>query len=460
MWIQVPIGDSGFEDGWLGTIEQIGREPSEWTISLVRRHKYGDPHDTQPFGKARFVKAMLDLNKRCTLILPRVIDIDFSQGSPPERLGRVSSVIKCHGLLKGIVLDDYNKEVFTKIRFDSQCFDVWENGLRGSPPLASITDNRTAIEGRELPEIIVPNVGLFKFRTVISRRYEIPNSFRVARSYSVTIELQTPMPIEKVMEISTSFDLLMGFLIGFRPKAPTFDVQTIDDQEGELEISYLEFGNDDITNHFTATHLNGIGDTTLGVIMQNFYQNFILFRKIIYCIDKIRFFSKFVVDNFRVVTPILESYLRKRYKDDEQASYLELKGLFFKLIDSSGEAIQEFCKRHISIRESKALGLKNLLELAIEELNKSGYEIDSGFAGRINDRRGSLFHSDIEIAEGQILDVYDETLAMAAMLMLLAMRDLGLDISAIASRPNAFRDLRRICGPKFGNMNSLPNVVS
>ena len=326
--------------------------------------------------------------------------------------------------------------------------------------MISIANDRIEDEGRQLYDIAVPTVGSFKFGTLISRRYEIPNSFSAVRSYSVNIDFEEVRSIEEVLEISTSFDLLMGFLIGHRPKSPIFDVQTNDGQKGELEVSYLEFGNNELTNHFTATHLNGIGDASLSEIMIAFYKKRDLFRRIIYCVDMIRFFSNNVVDKFRVIMPVLENYLRQKYKDKEQESFLERKSQFFKIVDCSTEEIREFCKRHVSIRESKSLGLKNVLAMAIEELNQSGYDIDLGFADRVNGRRGSLFHSDVEIGEGEILDVYDETLAMAAMLMLLAMRDLGLDIGAIAVRPNAFRDLRRVCGPKLSGGRDFPLEVS
>jgi hypothetical protein len=159
--------------------------------------------------------------------------------------------------------------------------------------------------------------------------------------------------------------------------------------------------------------------------------------------------------------PILESYLQNKYKDidREQSSFLEHKSIFIGFIDSSTEKIQDFFKEHISIINTKTLGLKQLLRIAIDELNNSGYELELAYAPRITKRRGSLFHSDVEITRGEIVDVYDETLAMAAILMLLALRDLGLDIGAIAVRTNGFRDLRRVCGPKVRDGTGLPFVV-
>jgi hypothetical protein len=447
MWLLVPKDDNNSGDEWLGTIQQNGEETPDWTINLVRQWKYGDPDDTAPFGKARSVRALLNLTDRCTLISPRVIDREISVGSPPDRWGCTSLVVKCDSLLRGIALDDFNQKIFTNVSFDSQCFDVWENGLRGPGPLASTAHDRLEDHGGELYEIFVPNVGSFKFTTVLSRHYRLPNYFNLVRSYNVNIDFLEELSIEDAVAISTSFDLLMGFLIGHRPKSPIYNVQTLDDRRGELEISYLEFTKNTLTNHFTATHLKGLGDASLENIMKAFYQRRDLYRKIIYCIDKVRFFSGYVIDNFRIVMPILESYLRELYRDREQHSFLEEKGAFLKLIDSSTDMIKELCKKHVTIKGSKALGLKNLLRIAIGELNNSGYEIDLSYADRITDRRGSLFHSDVEITRGELIDVYDETLAMAAMLMLLALRDLGLDIGVIAVRNNAFTDLRRICGP-------------
>jgi hypothetical protein len=239
---------------------------------------------------------MLDLTDKCTLISPRVVDKEIAFGSPPDRRGRTSLVVKCDSLLRGIALDDFNQRIFTKVSFDSQCFDVWETGLRRPGPLVSIRDDRIEDEGREIYNIFVPNVGTFKFSTIIYRHYNLPNSLSLARSYNVDIDFTEEKTIEDVLNLSTSFDLLMGFLIGYRPKSPIYYVHTLDGQRGELEISYLEFTKDDLTNHFTAIHLNGVGDTSLEDIMKSFYQSHNFFRKVIYCVDKIRFFSSNVVD--------------------------------------------------------------------------------------------------------------------------------------------------------------------
>jgi len=109
MWLLVPIDINNPGDEWLGTIQRSAGESSDWTVNPVRKYKYGDPNDITPFGKARSVGALLDLKDRCTLLLPRVTDTEFSFGSPPKRLGRTSVVIKCHGLLRGMTLGDYNE---------------------------------------------------------------------------------------------------------------------------------------------------------------------------------------------------------------------------------------------------------------------------------------------------------------------------------------------------------------
>lgn len=447
MWLHVRIpGDP--ESEWIGTIEKATADETGWNISLVRRTTFGDPTDTAPFGKARSVAAMLDLIDKCSLVIPMVRDSTVSLGSPPERVGRISLAARCYGLLRGIAVDNYDKKMFSHVSFESRLFDVWEHGLSGSSPLKMNYGDSDRDRGEEFSDIEIPEIGTFKFHSVTGHKYQIPNAISIQRYYHVSVRFNEQRSIEYLTKIATGFELLMGLLVGCRPICPKFTVTTSEKESGELELGYLEHNKDDISNYFTAAHLRGIDGSGLPDILRIFYSNADEFRKIIYCIEKIRYFSTHVVDNFRLAMPVLEGYLRSRYKHEKQESFIQHKDAFLRLIDSCDDTMKNFCNKHVQIKDRKPSGLKTILRQAIDEVNSCGYEIGTDFADRINTRRGSLFHSSMEISEAEIIDVYEETLVIASILMLLAMRDLGLDIRSIAKRYNAFTDLRRVCGPR------------
>ncbi len=167
---------------------------------------------------------------------------------------------------------------------------------------------------------------------------------------------------------------------------------------------------------------------------------------VIHCVEKIRFFSSYVVDNFKLTAPVLEYYLQQKYKNAEQDSYLNVRDRFFEYVDASDDQqLMDFSKKHLKVVGQKSLSLKELLVMAIAELNSEGFSIEAEMAARINLRRGSLFHSPGDVNDLNITDIYDETLAMAAILMLLTFKQLGLSLSEISKRVNAFTDLRRVC---------------
>ena len=146
---------------------------------------------------------------------------------------------------------------------------------------------------------------------------------------------------------------------------------------------------------------------------------------------------------------MLEHYLRKRYRSEEETTYIAQRDKFFQFIhEASDPDLVEFCKKHLSVVNNKSPGLKAFILKAMEEISKLGFRIETDFAEKINKRRGQLLHSLATVDDFNILDIYDETLVMAAILTLLTLKDFGADISKMAERPNSLTDLRRVVGKR------------
>ena len=405
-------------------------------------------HLTLPPLEKRSVPAILDLNKPSTLVIPQILDTNFSRGSTRELIGRTSLSGVVHALLENIQVYDYSERMFSYISFESESFDIWQNGLQGGGW------NQTKLDGEhpseQVPDIIVSDLGTIKISKGLQRQFVLPNSLLRRQYYTITMYFEPLKSLEEVIDVVPSFEQLLGFLIGWRPKLPAFHLiarcSGAANSTGTLDIGYLEHHQSDRPNHFTSGHLRAIDNADLTEILHAFYSDRGMIIAVIHCVEKIRFFSSYVVDNFKLTAPVLEYYLQQKYKNAEQASYLNVRDRFFEYVDASDDQqLMDFSKKHLKVVGQKSLSLKELLVMAIAELNSEGFSIEAEMAARINLRRGSLFHSPGDVNDLNITDIYDETLAMAAILMLLTFKQLGLSLSEISKRVNAFTDLRRVC---------------
>jgi hypothetical protein len=256
--------------------------------------------------------------------------------------------------------------------------------------------------------------------------------------------------------MSTCFGLerLFGFLIGFRGKPPTFNVwlnktYKVGEHElaedGNLDIAGINWVEKDLPHPLECIHVNGLGGASLQHILEKFLadQENIVTR--IHAVEFSRFFSKFINDRFPMVMPVLESYVRSKYVDPDEASYIQHEKQFFEWVDqSNSEDIKEFARKHLSLKDSKAPSLATLLTRAIDAINASGFCFPRQMADRIQRRRGRLFHAaTAQMEEQEVREWFDEVQAATGLLMLHTYTDLGIDIASLANRYLALADFRK-----------------
>jgi hypothetical protein len=245
---------------------------------------------------------------------------------------------------------------------------------------------------------------------------------------------------------------LFGFLVGFRGRYPVFTTWTATqikagsferNYEGTLEIGNVEWSKGEPPHPLWCVHLQGLAGANLPSILERFLarEKDIVTR--IQAVEFSRFFSGNLCDRFSVTMPVLESDMRGRYKTGAEESFLAAQDEFFAWIDSSpSEAVREFPKKHISVRNTKASSLKTLLSRAIAYVNEKGFCFDPKLAGRIQDRRGKLFHTVLDMDKDEVISFYLEVQAITGLLLLHTLADLGIDIAYLANQYHALGDMR------------------
>ena len=94
----------------------------------------------------------------------------------------------------------------------------------------------------------------------------MPSSVLTTYSYLVTLKLEKLCSLRETMEIAVSFETVMGFVLGWRPKLPVFRIQSQlfgIKEIGELEVGYHQYQETASNpNYYDAVHLRGIDSMT------------------------------------------------------------------------------------------------------------------------------------------------------------------------------------------------------
>jgi hypothetical protein len=447
MWIYVP--DEGEREPWVGKLSTDESPKSPWRFELIRHAAQSDLYRESPFDRNTVI-GLLNHERRCTLIRPLVERID--PGSVGIGIFQRTIIEGSIGaLLTDVAVTDGEDRIFKSIRFESDAFSAWY-----SPPAYTTgfdAETRTPsvqIGDTRRDEFDVASLGQVRCTTGISISSGLRS--RVLKSSSVfTVDFKADRSLDDIMLLCFGFERLFGFLIGFRGRPPSFTLRTnrtLDagehslPEEGVLEIGGMDWKEGVAPHPMQCIHRNDAGSATLQLILQRFLADRESLVTRIHAVEFSRFFSRDLSDRFSVVMPILESYLKKKFTEDDEVSYISHEEKFFDWIDSSNnDEIKEFSKKHINVKNRKSPSLTTLLLRGIKFVNTAGYLFPEEMAGRIQKRRGAAFHSQPHMSQEDVRMFYEEIRAATGLLMLHTLADLGIDISLIRSG-HSMPDLR------------------
>ncbi|MGH1591336.1 hypothetical protein ACRBEV_26955 [Methylobacterium phyllosphaerae] len=450
MWIYIPDPDE--KEPWIGQVKRGITANSSWRFEFVRIVDPEDLYRQAPFEGANNVIGLLDHQKPCTLIRPIVERVDPGKLDIKNKSQRTIITGIFQALLSDIPAEDGDEQKFLGLRFGSDSLDAWY----GAPTFERDFDSTTKtpaidIKPREITNFTVDGLG----QVTIARAALITDKIRSSSLQSATtfkVEFDKPRSINQLMSLAFGLERLFGFLIGFRGRYPIFSTWISSKiTAGDLEYNYdgtLEIGNLDWTegetpDRFSCVHGDGLPGADLPAILSQFLSQEKEMVDRIHAVEFGRFFSRNLNDRFAVMMPVLESYVQARYKTGEEESYIEAQDEFFAWIDKSpSHAVREFPKKHVSLKNKKAPSLKTLLTRAIETVNAKGFAFNPELAGRIQDRRGALFHAAPQMDKDEALSFALEVRAITGLLLLHILEDLGIDVAYLAHRYHALGDMR------------------
>ncbi|WP_339030232.1 hypothetical protein WI604_03170 [Bradyrhizobium symbiodeficiens] len=456
MWIYIPDNDDE-KEAWVGTLTPHDGPNSWWGFELIRHTDVKSLYRTSPFDKRSSVIGLLDHQRRCTLIRPLVHHID--PGSLGVRISfpRTRITGQFQALLSDLAVSDVEEEKFGGLVFQSEAFGAWYS----PPKYRTEYDFQTATPAVEISETTRDDLILEIGRVTCTSGVEFSSQLRSGAIRSATsfrLEFSAPASLEKVMATCFGLERLFGFLIGFRGKPPIFktwlnETYEVGDQklsyDGTLDIAGINWAEGEPPHPMECIHLNGIGGVSLETILTTFLANQEDFVTRIHAVEFSRFFSKNINERFSVVMPILESHIKGKYTKPDEASYIQHREAFFDWIEKSeSEDVKEFSRKHIAVKNEKAPSLATLLTRAIDDVNGRGFRFPAEMAGRLQKRRGRLFHAAPQMMRDQeVLEFFDEVRAATGLLMLHTFIDIGIDIALLADRHSALADLREFLVP-------------
>lgn len=435
-WITVRSAAVGEE--WNGVLRRIEGEEVEWDFNIFRRGLFSDPFKSALFQNNFCVAIDLDFNRPATLILPQILSKRQTANIDDLDAGAVVYGGKAHGFLEGIKVLDYENQQFSRLSFNSKYFDIWNNWL------PNLSEREKSVDDIF---ITIDSIGEFQIRRKVDRR-ESGGRPSVDTLYEISVDFLEKKSLFWLFDFAPTFEILFGMLLGVRNRFPIFRVseeRVAVSKIGFLELGYSKGEIDDRVNSFTAAHLRGVDGVTLFSALTNYYEDMTYYRDVSGVCDHVRFFSSDVEANFRLVAPRFEHELQRRFASVEEKSFIKSQTEFFRYIDASdNENIREFCKKHVEIKDRKAIPFKAKIVAAIEYLNERGCVINLGWAQKISNRRNKLFHSNVVIKSNEIVEMYNENNVMVGVLLLLAFDRLGVDIGIFYNRHHALSDLRSV----------------
>jgi hypothetical protein len=455
MWIYID-DDENENHPWNGTITPPSEPKASWEFEVIRQVEPKDLYGTTPFEKSETVLGLLDHQRPCTLIRPLINEIDA--GSLGVRYPAFRTRLKGRfaSLLSGLAIKDIDAKAFTGASFVSDAFALWYS------PAAYKADfdvkkfkYKVSINGTKRKTFEVNRLGVI---TCVIRA-EVSTAGRASDLSSTTIfkvDFPKPVSLQEVGTTCYALENLFGFLIGFRGKLPIFHVwlnetYQVGEHElpldGELQMGGVDWQSGPLPHPLECVHLNGMRGTTFRKLLERFIEKRDDFMSRIVAVDFSRHFAKSLQESFNALMPVLEKYVRRKYRTKDEANFMAAEKNFFDWVDSAADGdIPEFCRKHVQVKESKSPSLKTLLSRAIVAVNERGFNFPANMAERLQKRRGEMFHSVPEFDEREAAKFASEIHAATGLLMLHTYIDLGIDIRILAGR-TALSDLREFLQP-------------
>jgi hypothetical protein len=451
MWVIIPDPEDSKEP-WVGQIIRGTEAKSPWRFELIRTVNHSDLYRQEPFQGANNVLGLLDHQKPCTLLRPIVDKVDPGRLDVKNTSQRTIVSGEFQALLSDIPAEHGDERKFLGIAFESEALDAW----CGAPTFERDFDMETRtptldIKPTETDTFVISGFG----DVTITRTARLASKLRSSSLRSATIfevEFEEPRSINEVMSLAFGLERLFGFLVGFRGRYPVFTTwigtkigsgDSARNYDGALEIGNVDWSEGEAPHPHGCVHLKGLSGAELPQILERFLAHEHDIIDQIHAVEFGRFFSRNLNERFAVAMPVLDSYVKRRYQSGEEESYIDAQDAFFAWIDTSpSRVVREFPKKHVSIKNEKAPGLKTLLLRAIEAMNAKGFRFSPELAGQIQDRRGKLFHAAPQMGEDEALSFSMQVRAITGLLLFHTFEDLGVDSSCLVDRYHALSDMR------------------
>ncbi|MEF3698293.1 hypothetical protein [Desulfolutivibrio sp.] len=429
---------------WTGSITPPSASGETWNFEVIRHTDARNIYNEQPFRDHKTVVGLLDYQTPCTLIYPTALNTHPGSFGINYIYPRVILKGTFQALLTNIPVDNFEEDQFISLEMNSLSFLSWY----GAPAILPEYDYETqaaCIKSTESTEY------KFDIQHIGKATCSAGNSLSTAHisgtiksSARLLLAFPNPVNLKTIIKYCIGLDSLFCVLIGHQTKRSTFNVcinktYTMDNHEyefcGELNIGGGHWKSEEYQHFAMCLHHNGFGGGTIDVILNKYFSDQENISQRISTIGYCKFVSKNLVDKFKVLLPVLEQCLEKKYTSMDELSFINTKNEFFEWIDSARSAsIQEFAKKHVTIKEKKSPSLKILLQRAITDINCYGFSIDIKMADKISKRRNLLFHSAIKFREEDVMNFHSEYRIAIAILTLITFTDLGINISCLKKK--------------------------
>lgn len=431
---------------WTGEIRYPTSSAETFKFEAIRPNGITDLYCTTPFemnagdlNVVNCIEGLLDFQRPCTLVRPLIVSVN--PGSLGTSVHGLRTVVKgsFSALVTGESVSDADRPIFKELSFSSASLAAWakaveveedelEAGKKYSLKYSAPNTRRYRLDG----------IGVAELSTSFSRSWTQSSRSIKARPL-FTLRFTKLMSLNMIMKIAGELETLFSFLVGHPTEFPDFTLKAGRGSRSRYAILTLSGVHhkptDESLDKDRCIHFEGCDRATLGVILRNFFLNREDFIERIMTINYSTHFAKTVNDAFSSTVPILEIYLKRRFKNTEEAQLHNLKEEFFSFIEREAkEELREFSRKHIKFVKEKPRGLLQYIEEAITYLNERGWKIPTKMARNIRDRRGAAFHGTWSLKGDDFYKFHWENKIARAILLFLTLEELGIDIEKAAKR--------------------------
>jgi hypothetical protein len=439
MWFYTP-STKQHQQAWVGQISTSTRPAEMSSFEFIRHVELEDIHSSHHLADANTLTGKLDFQIDATLVYPVVQTID--PGTVAEGAGLNRTIVSGSflGLVYGLAIRDAAEPIIKTINFSSDSFFAWlgQNATRATYDATLFTDRVEVLEPWR-DSALIPEVGTVNW--LVKANVSMQGTLHAIEPMALfSLTFDEPISLNGCIQWCVGLEQLFGFLIGHRGVFPVFNVYLSTElgseappPHGSLQLSGMNWREEATPHRMNCIHLFGRGGGDLETILVNFYKNPEALISKIKAVELTRFFTRDLVERFKVIVPALEQCLKERFMHPDETSYLGAKQAFLDWIEAAENSdIREFSRKHVDFKEEKAPGLKTQVARAIDYLNGRGFNFPRELSSSLPKRRGRLVHKVAVLREEDINPLTNEIEAATMMLMLFIFDDLGIDIEALS----------------------------